>query len=235
MFYGSRQRTQPVSTLGAETNSIFQRPAPVQPTGVPRMGDPNQLTAPPRQAGQPASVFEQLHQMRYGTGTNTTDRLAAMLNPGTAVGGMPPPTRTGGVEPMPQTGSFGPLEPPGFGPPPGYNTGSNPGYHGPGVGIMGGPPVGPWANFDPNGITTGQERFQGMYPQPSVGGKGGTDRTGMPLTSLGLMNHFSQSMGARQPEAPQQPAYGGGGKGGGGSAYNRSQPSGMGSKGGYGR
>ena len=32
-------------------------------------------------------------------------------------------------------------------PPPGYNSGGNPGYHGPGMGVMGGPPTGPWAKY----------------------------------------------------------------------------------------
>ena len=32
-------------------------------------------------------------------------------------------------------------------PPTGYNTGGNPGYHGPGGGVMGGAPTGPWSQY----------------------------------------------------------------------------------------
>ena len=56
----------------------------------------------------------------------------------------------------PLTPSFGGGNNPFFGrfpqagnqnPPPGYNSGGNPGYHGPGAGVMGGPPTGPWAKY----------------------------------------------------------------------------------------
>ena len=88
----------------------------------------------------------------------------ASYPPTSTIGGpgtMPMPP----AKPQPGGGLSLPQSPIMGGPPPGYTAGSNPGYHGPGMGVMGGAPTGPWADPQP-----------GAMPMPPQ--DGGLNRTG---------------------------------------------------------
>lgn len=76
----------------------------------------------------------------------------------------------------------GSSDPYGSQPPPGYSAGSNPGYHGPGHGVMGGPPTGPWA--DPGAAADYWNNQRNTWMPPS-GGKGGRTWSGIPSGMFG--------------------------------------------------